>query len=168
MKKYLGCFFSFLLISCGFTPLYENDSLLFDTTINSIYIEPIDGIYGVKLRNALENNLINHHNLAGRGNINYKLKVKLTSTDTSMAIRSDDVATLIKSTYTAKIALREKNSGKTILQDSFSISTSRNVLSDPYGTVTSQDAGKERSVNLLANDIAQRIILFFRNQGREI
>jgi LPS-assembly lipoprotein len=165
MKNYLMSLYFLILPACGFTPLYEQDEQV-NQTLNSIYIEPIDGVPGVKLRNAIENDLFKNA-VRGRGETYYSLQVKLTSSETSMAIRSDDVATLIKATYTAKIKLKQKSSSKILLEDSFSISTSRNVLSNPYGTIVSQEAGKDRSINLLANDIAERLTIYFKNQNKK-
>lgn len=155
----------FGLSACGFTPLYANDPEIRET-LSRIYIEPIDGVAGIKLRNQIETKLFKTRATRKLDPL-YTLKVKLSSKEKEMAIRPDETATLISSTHTADITLTERASKKVLLTDKFNVTTSRNVLSDPYATVTSQEAGLDRSINILAGDISVRLTLFFKNQEDE-
>ena len=149
------------LAACGFTPLYSSRDPEFAANIASIYVEPIDGVNGIKLRNRLEDNLLKSG--GSQQAALYTLNVKISSRERYLGIRSDEIATLISSTYTAKVVLTERANNKVLMTDSFSAATSRNVLSDPYSTIVSQEAGEERVFKILADDIATKLTLFFKN-----
>lgn len=180
IKAYSLALTFFLLTGCGFSPLYAQKQAqapetayqrlygekppvaTFQVTDETakIYVAPIADRLGQLIRNRLS------ERLAPRGQANklrYRLKVDLEKPVHQQGVRIDDTATRATVTFKADYRLFEGDtvvvSGKTRTIGSY------NILDAPYGTVVSAQKTEERAADVLANDIALRLAVFFTNKA---
>lgn len=175
MKHILILVFVVLISSCGFKPLYiQNTEKNFyngdaqgHSVVNElalIKISPISERFGQQIRNKLLDLL------TPKGapiKAKYRLKVVLDKKIVSQqALRDDVTATSERVDYTVKYTLY-KESQELVSGDSFAF-VSYNILNNPYSTTMAQKKSEEDAANIIANDIALRLGAYFHFDKNEI
>lgn len=167
--RILACLSLFLLVACGFQPLYASrENLLpkqdvaITTELAKIYVKPIENRIGMIMRQELRDLL----SPQGTKNLEYTLSVvnqrKLIS---EQGIRTDNIPTRITIGYETKYVLRKGN--EILFSDVASAQSSYNVLSNAYSTDTSEKKVEERLILLIAKDVALRITVFFKEYTKK-
>ena len=152
-----------MLFSCGWQPVYyRNDSAI---PIQTAYVDvlPIPEESGRLLVQRLKD-LLNPQN----ENVEkkYILSVSLSEEiNKDQGILEDNTSTRATMQITARFQLKGKN--KLLLNDSSFVASSYNILMLPYPTVTAQKATRERLIGMLADKIAMRLAVYFKNLEQE-
>ncbi|MBQ5700457.1 MAG: hypothetical protein IIV74_04150 [Alphaproteobacteria bacterium] len=146
MKKICLLFVLFIMSACGFQPMFSGQ----DT---NIYVEPISGINGIELRNALWTKFGGQHN----PDATYKLTVKLSSPNTQYkALERTGDATWQEISMTATYVLTH---------DDTQIASGTEQAAESYTFVqylvasnASYNNAVKNTINVLAEKIGTRVI----------
>jgi len=159
MLRYLVFCLGFLLIGCGFQPLY----VAHEDTLNqtaSVQIEPITGQGGYQAELILQKRLNPEHiKIAPK----YRLNVVINQpTLSNQSIRSDNFATLEKMSLSATYKLVDIQKNQTVISSSVDSNGLFNLVKEPYATVTAKDKLYDNLVAGMADDIAMHILSYFK------
>ena len=161
----------FIIISCGFQPLYvqhksgnwysdSNYDLSISNEMSQIKILPIADRFGQQLRNELLDILTPK---GAPQHAKYRLSIKLSDkTTTQQAMRDDVTATSERIEYRVEYTLAEETT-KLVSGDSIAF-VSYDILSNPYSTTMAQKKAETDASRIIANDIALRIGAYFHTQ----
>ena len=142
-----------LLQGCGFTPLYaENNSFGVDTTLSTIYVEPIPDRVGYELRNDLLDRL---DATSSAQSARYRLRLSLSELDEPVVFQPNTSITRYNYTLTAHYDLVPQDGTESVKSGDVTAFAAYNVAAAPYlySTVAAQRDAKNRA----ATDIAERI-----------
>lgn len=170
MKKVLTLILlSFLLMGCGFKPLYvekKSDKKWyfgneFDVSINSemakVKIETISDRFGQQLRNELIDIL------TPKGipeNPEYRLYVEVTEKYTErQALRKDITATRERIMY--KVLYYMVENGDELFKGDSIAYASYDIMANPYSTTMAQKKAETDAAKIIANDISLRVGAYF-------
>ena len=168
LRKFV-CFVVLLAVAgCGFQPLYSargganavpQDRLT--QGLSDVFVAEIPTRYGQLLRRRVVDAL------SPKGEPEkprFLLEVNLPEPrEEQQGIRSDNIATRVTLTYTAKYKLRNYADNKVIMTDTTSAMGSYNIVESPYATQVAARALKERLVGIVGDDIALRLAVYFRS-----
>ena len=152
-----------LLVSCGFSPLYSNDSAQEQTTIRDnigdIYIANIPDRSGQFLRNEL----IDRFYPGGRPAApDYELVIAaINETATYLDITKSADATRGQLRLTTRMILKNKEDGKILLQRNLIAITSYNILQSQFTTRVSANNARENALNDIARQVEMQLGLYF-------
>lgn len=157
---FVGC-----IAGCGFSPVYwkekDEPSILEKTA--QIKIEPIPEESGRILTQALKDRFNPRYEEADK---NYTLSVKIKEEiNKDQGILGDKTST--RATFNLKAFYILKQQEKELLSSTASAISSYNILTDPYSTITTEQAVRERLLKTLANDISLQITSYFKNEEKE-
>jgi len=160
-----------LMAGCGFRPLHGGSSPgVADGTSQElalIAVAPIKDRLGQELHNQLLDLL------SPRGRPRkpiYTLHVDLSQSIQLLAVRKSEFATRANLSAAASFSMTDARGGKTIFEGQSLAVTSFDVLSSEFGTLTAEKDAGRRAVTDLAQDMRNRIAVFFskvRARGRE-
>jgi LPS-assembly lipoprotein len=152
-----------LLAACGFRPLYaERDGTSGADQLAAIRIEPMPDRSGQVLYNALRDGL----NPLGRpASPDYLLRVQLQESAEELAFRTDETATRVNLTLIANFSLFPAAGREPVLQGVSRTTTSYNVLTSPYATITSAEDARARALDDIAREIRSRLAVFLSRQA---
>ena len=159
MIKYAFLFLSFLLLGCGFQPLYvTHESTLSQTA--AIQIEPISGEGGYQTELILQKRLNPEHiKVAPK----YRLVVTLNKPSyANQSIRSDNFASLEKMTISANYKLVDIQKKQTLISSFVDANGLLNLVKEPYATVTAKDKLYDNLIRTMADDIAMHVLSYFK------
>jgi LPS-assembly lipoprotein len=158
---FLICFLT--LTNCGFKPLYGGEKHAHQiSAFNSIYIENIPNSSGVFLKNKL----IDSFYTDGRPlNPRYILSVeKLRERRSALDITKSADATRAQLKLETEITLKDKESGRVLLQRDLISITSYNILQSQFTTHVSEENARKNALTVMSQQIRTALSLYF-NQG---
>jgi LPS-assembly lipoprotein len=153
----------FALQGCGFHPLYAEKTGA-ASKLESVRIEPLQERNGQMLHNMLRDRI----NPSGQpANPEYLLRVSLKEKTTGLGIRKDKTASRYNLSVETRYTLYTVD-GKTVLFRGESAATSGYSALDlpaQYGTLSAERDARERASQVVAEDIAQRLAVYFAAQS---
>ena len=157
-KKYIIAFVVLFLTSCGWAPVYYNASGEQELETSKIEILPIPDETGRFLHSKLED-LLNPEiqDLKKEYTLQIILKERI---DSDQGILGDNTATRATMRIEAQIILKQKE--KVLLNTNTFAVSSYNILMLPYPTVTTEDTTRHRLLEMLADQIATRVTVYFK------
>jgi LPS-assembly lipoprotein len=147
------------LMSCGFHPIYgarDNDTPV-AAELNQVAIDGIPNHEGQTLRNELIDRMY------GKGrpqNPKYHLEVTLKMAEEGIGLLPNAVTSLTEITITATYTLRDAN-GKPVMSATAHTVANYDQLQQQYGTVAAREGAIERSLNEIADQVVNRVSLYF-------
>ncbi|MBO5997529.1 MAG: hypothetical protein J6P93_03290 [Alphaproteobacteria bacterium] len=158
-KKTLLALVLLFLSGCGWHSVYYQSSDEETLQTEKVDILPISNESGRTLRLKLED-LLNPQKKEDKKE--YTLQVTLKERiDSDQGILGDNTSTRATMRLDAKIVLKQKD--KVLLDtETFAVS-SYNILMLPYPTVTAEETTRHRLLDVLANQIAMRVSVYFKN-----
>jgi hypothetical protein len=146
-----------LVSACGFEPMLgqlpESDV---QRQLEQIRVDPIPDRSGQILRSRLQDGL------GSKSPSRYVLSVQLREPRQPLAVRRDDVISRFGYTANATFSLVEIG-GKTIFGGSSSFTTDYEITNSEFATAASRDDARDRTLELVGNDIRLQIAVFFRS-----
>jgi LPS-assembly lipoprotein len=151
-----------VLAGCGFHPLHAQRAGDGSTVGNlaQVKIALIDNRIGQELRNELLNRL----NPDGSPRApRYTLQVKLEQTESALAIDEAGTASRSSLSVTATYKLISLDNGTPLLQGTSTSINSYSIITNSYATLVGQKDAQKRTLRAVADDIALRLSLYFRD-----
>ncbi len=147
---------TFILSSCGFQPLYKvdktGDIFCFFNKINPS--KPHS-----RTQQILRQELV-HRFQTKPHETNYRLDITLEEHKAELGIEQDDSATLAKLTLIATYSLYNQKDLK-IFESSARSVNSYNILASPYATLRAEKDARNRSIQVIANDMIQSLAIYY-------
>jgi LPS-assembly lipoprotein len=152
------------LFGCGFRPLlYQADGDNVRSELAAIKINGLGGRLGQHLRTALEDNL----NPTSSGTLaRYDLDIRLTTTNSALAIQLDNTITRYNLKLTAGFLLRDQESLDILYQSNVERVASYNVRRAPFTTLTAKQDAERRAAKEIADDIRTLLALHFQRRAQ--
>ena len=149
----------FLTSGCGFHPIYgsHDDNPAVAAQLNDVAIEGIPDQHGQMLRNGLIDRMY------GKGRPSqpkYHLSVGLKTTEEGIGLLPNATTSLTELTLIATYTLSDA-SGKALMNASAHTVANYDSLQEQYATLAAQQGAYERSVNEIADQIVNRVSLYF-------
>lgn len=164
MKRYtaglLVATLVFVTGACGFRPLYGDRATgkSVSSDFATVEIRPISNRTGQILRNEL----IDRMNPDGQpSGARYTLEVTTHVSKQTLGIRIDETATRANMHFSAEFGLREVSSGAIVFKSSARATTSYNIVSSDYGTISAERNARKRGLVLIADGITTRLAAYF-------
>lgn len=151
------------LAACGYKPLYGQKGAI-RRHMGQVKIDPIASRQGQILRNALLDR-INPDGAPGAAP--YRLKINYSESLSQVAIRRDEAATRANLRISVNFELRENASGVVVFRGRSRRTSSYNIVTSDYANVVARRAAQRRAADLIAEDIATRLALYF-NRVRKV
>ena len=165
MRRILCLASTLFLLSCGFHPVYGSRDA--DTPVaaklNQVAINGIPDRQGQTLRNELIDRMY------GKGrpqNPKYHLAVSLRSSEEGIGLLPNAITTLTELTLTADYSLTDET-GKEVMRATARAVANYNQLQEEYGTLAAREGAYQRSLNEIADQIVNRVSLYF-SEGNTI
>ncbi len=157
---------AFALSACGFSPLYSvSGNQKITEYTEQIQISPVPNYEGYRLQTQVSDQLNPYKK---QGNKTYVLDIQLnTPTYTDQSIQNDNFSSRENVTMSANYVLKEKETGRILVQSSARAIGSYNILTEPYATTVSRNKLRDDLVDNLADSISLRIIAYFKSQKEE-
>ena len=153
------------LAGCGFRPMYapiDDTSVL--EAFATVEVGVIQDRIGQQLRISLQDLLTPRGRPAQPI---YVLQVDLDERFRDVAVRQTGLATRRELTVTAEYALTEAETGEIVLRHQTSAFSSYNLLESDYATLIAGRAARTDAVELIAQDIRDRLGVYFTARLRE-
>ncbi len=148
---------TFLLPSCGFSPIYATHPEAARIDLSSVDVLPVPGREGQLLKISLEDKL---NPDSRRSYIQYRLNAAIKTETSPIAINPDGTAGRYRILITSPFSLTDAESGQVLFSDTLRQSVSYQVSEGDYSTyVASQDALR-RGIEQLGEDYSSRIAAF--------
>lgn len=162
VRNFIVLFLICLLPACGFTPLYsKTGNHDVQSSFDQIYIGNIPNREGQYLRNQLMDQLYQQ----GRpSNAKYELSIepiRIRKTDLDITKSAD--ATRGQLRLQSLMKLKERETGKVIMERHLQAITSYNILQSQFTTRVSEENARENALNDLARQIENYLALYFKN-----
>jgi LPS-assembly lipoprotein len=153
------------LFACGFHPIYGTEDVdkSVVATLNQVAIDGIPDHEGQMLRNELIDRMY------GKGrpkNPKYHLVVSLRETEEGIGLLPNAITTLTELTVTADYSLNDE-SGKQVMKATARTVANYNQLQEQYGTLAAREGAYQRSLTEIADQIVNRVSLYF-SEGNTI
>ncbi|HEX4303507.1 MAG TPA: LPS assembly lipoprotein LptE [Rhizomicrobium sp.] len=166
MKRAAALLSAFVVSACGFHPLYGGSNGGMQTTLATIYVEPVPDKIGYELRNTMIDLLDGPGTPAGAV---YHLKLALTQTTQGVALQNDAAITryndTLKVTYTlTDLKGKVVTSGVETGLSAYNVlpSITRQQQSDAnYGTLAAQQDADRRAAASIAERIRLDLNVYF-------
>lgn len=153
-------FSAFLLMSCGFKPVYgthSSDDTPVAEQMNQVAVDGIANRQGQIMRNELIDRMY------GKGRPakpTYHLLVTLKESEEALGIQADATSTRTLMNMYATYILSDLK-GREILHGTAHSISSFNTLVDEYGNLSAHNAAIERTVHECSEQIVNRLSLYF-------
>jgi len=151
-----------LLAGCGFQPLYGGRGKSgYDADLASIKVgiiaDRLGQLLAISLRDAFNptNVTVPTH---------YILDVLLIPSRADLGIRADATASRSEVTIVAVYKLTEVKTNKLLLNGTTRSVSAFDVLNDDYATTIAQQNAELRSLDYLADDLRERVMIFVRQR----
>lgn len=149
-----------MFVGCKFVPLYGESSAGDARFLKMVKIDRIDNRPGQKLRTIL---IQKFGQRVPPDNPSWLLTVRLTETKRQLAVKQDSRTTRRELAVTAIFTLQELGkkinrslNGKILSMSSF------NELGSAYAVLVAEEDARDRSLNIIANDLRNRVMLAIR------
>ena len=163
MKK-IRLFFCFIVFfiftSCGYDPIHSKN-VNTNKELLSISVQNIKNRPGQILRNTLLNQL---NPKRERVITKYRLIVKLSESQSSLAYRKDKSATRTDLKVTANYLLKDIKNGEILLKQEAKSISSFDVVESVYATLIAEKDVREKNLKVISNDIYTNLVIFFKNK----
>ena len=146
-----------LVAGCGFQPLYSRGVGIGAAGLSEIEIGPIKDRVGQKLRNLLVAKL---NPKGAPGKPRYVLTVIVGESRQELAVRKDEFATRANLSLTARFSLTRTSDEKGVLNGSATSTSSFNILSANFATLSAENDARDRSVAELSEEIKTRVAIY--------
>ena len=146
MKKVLYILLVMLLSACGFKPIYSGDT-------TDIYVEPISGINGIDLRNALRSKFGGQHTADAKYTLTVSLDEPLTQ---YKALEQTGDATWQEISLVARYSL--KSDGVQIASGTERVAESYTFVSYLVASNAAYNNAVQNAIRVLAEEIGTRAI----------
>ena len=155
MRK-LALILCLFVAACGFRPLYSGTNTLTGgtTALDSVWIQTIPGIPGVKLRNALMDRFYNN---GTPDNPAYTLVIVLKEDYRDIVIEKDDTTTRSQLVVRANYRLINQATREVVDKGAIRSNSSYNILSSQYTTLVTQDEARDLAIQDVADKITLRL-----------
>jgi LPS-assembly lipoprotein len=160
---------------CGFHPIYASlpETTSVNTEMAQVKVDPID--YNAaqaqklfRLGQQLHNALVARINPDGSpGKATYSLRVLLSETQSDTAIDPSGLSQRSSITESAIIKLVSLTDGKQVMTATITGLNSFGNVTNAYATVEGRNDARTRAISYIADDIATRVALYFRQQSAE-
>ena len=155
------CFIVFFIFtSCGYEPIYSKN-VNTNKELLSISVKNIKNRPGQILRNTLLNQL---NPKRERVITKYRLIVKLSESQSSLAYRRDKSATRTDLEVTANYLLKNIKNGEILLKQEAKSISSFDVVESVYATLIAEKDVREKNLKVISNDIYTNLVIFFKNK----
>ena len=155
----------FLLVGCGFRPLYEPKTNR-DTfsAFSTIKIFPTKDRTGQLLNNELIRLL---HPRGASDRVGFQLKTTLSEAETSLGVKKSAVATRGNLKMTARYNLTPLYDGPEIKDSIKTITVSYNLFTSPFATSAAKKNARARAVKEIAQEIRHHLGVVLRDRYRK-
>lgn len=162
MRYFLPVIACFLLIACGFRPLYSTGSTIGGnhTVLDSVIIEDIPTTTGLNIRNAL---IDRFYHKGYPQDAPYALIVAVRENYRSIVIERNDTATRSQLVLNADYQLIDRATRTRIDKGLIRAVSAYNILPSQYTTVVTMDDARDMAVRELADKITLRISMVLEN-----
>lgn len=143
--------------ACGFQPVYGGRAPV-RAEMAAVTIDFIADRPGQMLRNELLDRLVP---FGATATPRYVLAVELEESRQNLAIRRDDTATRANLILTANFTLSERATDEVVLQGRSRSFNSYNISTFEFATLSAETDARRRAARALAEDIANRLALYF-------
>lgn len=147
---------SLWLSACSVQPVYgpgpSGGSVA--QTLRSIVIEPVDS----RVAQEVRNNLI--FNLTGGGAVadpKYRMKLRVTTTETALGITREGSAPVYSDTVTVSYTVTEMSSGDIILRETARGTASYDQYSQNFANIRARRDAENRAAKQVADEIRLRV-----------
>lgn len=175
MKRAAVLLIGFVLAGCGFHPLYAVPDLpggSMQTTLQSVYVEPVPERLGYQLRNTLIDRLDGQSTAAGA---RYRLKITLATKSEAIGVQSQTTSTGVtqtaitryNDTIRAEYELVDARNNATLTKGVETGLSAYNVLSSPYATLAVQQDADRRAADDIADRIRIALAVWFAQQAKK-
>jgi LPS-assembly lipoprotein len=164
-KPTLTLFMLIALTGCGFQPLYGTGTNSPNTSLalNQIAIAHIPDRDGQVLRNYLIDRL--YHD--GRpSDPDYTLDIALEQSEAGLGIKRDATASRNRLDMNAHYSVKQRSTGKTLIDDHAKTSVSYNQLEAQYATLTAREDARDRALHEVSEQIISRLALYFGTEQK--
>ncbi len=153
------------LAGCGFHPLYGSGGKAGGTVsqeaeLATIRVNTIADRQGQKLRNYLIDDL------QGEGQPpmpEHELIVTYTESQADLGLNNDATTTRGQLTIGVNFKLQDIHTGKVEMTNSAQQITGYNIQTSEFATILSRDDAEDRALKAIADNMAVRLALYFRN-----
>ena len=146
------------LASCGYKPVYGKKGLV-RQDMAQVDVGKIPNREGQVLHNALIDQ-INPRGAPGAA-APYRLTIKYAESVGLVALRRDETATRANLRVSVDFELRETASGVVVFRGRSRRTASYNLVQSEYANVVARRTAQRRAADLIAEDIATRLALYF-------
>jgi LPS-assembly lipoprotein len=154
------------LAGCGWQPLYGKiDGVGGNAgeSLSEVHILPIADRTGQNLYNALRDRM-NPQGVPAKPQ--YDLVINISERSDQLLILEDQTASRINLTLFADFRLYQRGNKNPVLAGRSQVTTSYDLLNDPFATVTSEEDAHRRGAQSLADEISDRLAVYMaRPQG---
>ncbi len=152
------------LAACGFQPIYGGSTPSgVRTSLAMIEVGLIEDRVGQQLRNELVRRL---HPDGRPVKPSYRLQVNLSIGKRDLALKKSEIATRANLRMTAAYTLRKNTDGEALIRGTSRITTSYDILTNDFATLTAEEDARRRGVRELADEITNRLAAFLLASGR--
>jgi LPS-assembly lipoprotein len=149
-----------LLAGCGLRPLYGRNAV--GAGVADAFAATKVEVIADRTGQVLRNYLVQRLNPAGRpGAERYRLKVTLGEREQDINIISDQTTTRNNLLVAAGFVLSDAATGNPLFSDTLRVTTSFNVVSDQFATLTAERDARDRALLQIADEIRTRLALYF-------
>ncbi len=152
-----------MLYACGFRPLLNQaDGDAVRDELAGIRITGLGGRLGQHLEVALYENL---NPTSSQVSSRYDLGIRLTNTNSALAIQLDNTISRYNLTLTAAFELKDRSDDGVIYRSTVQRIASYNVRRAPFATLTAQKDAERRAAEEIADDIRTLLALHFQRKA---
>lgn len=163
MKKILLIMLLFTIGSCGFSPVYKNNSEL-QGNLKDVSIDVKSVTTDTKYSVIMQSDLQRKFNSYGLGK-KYDLRVTLQEpVRIRKAIQKDDTALLSSVKVMAGVQLIDNKTGNVEISTNVEKNSSFNMLNEIYAADVSYDYAVKQIVLALSDDIYKRVLIFYKSK----
>ena len=150
--------------ACGFRPLlYQADGDAVRDELAAIRITGLGGRLGQHLEVALDENL---NPTSAQISSRYDLGIRLTNTNSALAIQLDNTISRYNLTLTAVFELKDRADDRVLYGSTVQRVASYNVRRAPFATLTAQRDAERRAAEEIADDIRTLLALHFQRKAQ--
>jgi len=154
------------LAACGYRPLYGNASS--GAQVSDELSKVRIGLIANRAGHRLRNHLLDRMNPKGEPvSPTYALSVDLVESRVDLGVRRDETRTRANLTLTARFQLVDLSTNRLVLKATSRRVASFNIRDADFATISAESAARRRSVELLAEEITQRVAIYLNRKRAE-
>ncbi len=156
---FVAMFVVLLNASCGFVPIYKQDTQnQARDYLSRIEVAPIGGKQGVQLRNRLEEKIYSARSMQPP---RYRLSIELNSSTEAVLIQLDNTPTRHNLKMNATFILSKISTGAHLYAGKAVSVGSYNVVDSEFATIVAEDNAAERGAREISEEILDLLVIFF-------